>query len=205
MIYYLTASILSLLEALPFLSLFKDPSLQQKIYSVQFLSVVQLCPALCNPMDCSMPGLPVHHQLLKLSQLMSIKLVRPSSHLILCCPLSSCLQSSAVSGSFPMSQFFTPDGQSIGASASASVLPMNSQDWFPLGLTGWSPCSPRNSQESSQTPQFKSINSLALSFLFCTTFTSIHDYWKYISLIEPVWGFLSDTHGKESACQVRRC
>ena len=136
---------------------------------------------------------------------MSIKLVRPSSHLILCCPLSSCLQSSAVSGSFPMSQFFTPGGQSIVASASASVIPMNSQDWFPLGLAGWYPCSPRNSQESSQTPQFKIINSSALSFLFRTTFTSIHDYWKYISLIEPVWGFLSGTHGKESACQVRRC
>ena len=52
-------------------------------------------------------------------------------------PFSSCLQSFQASGSFPMSQFFTSGGQSIGVSASASVLPMNIQDWFPLGWTGW--------------------------------------------------------------------
>ena len=52
-------------------------------------------------------------------------------------PFSSCLQSFQASGSFPMSQFFTSGGQSIGVSASASVLPMNTQDWFPLGWTGW--------------------------------------------------------------------
>ena len=69
-------------------------------------------------------------------------------------PFSSCLQSFSASASFLMSQFFTSDGQSIGASASASVLSMNIQDWFPLELTGWqSPCSPRDSQESSPTPQ----------------------------------------------------
>ena len=77
-------------------------------------------------------------------------------------PFSFCPQSFAASGSFPMSQFFTSDGQSIGVSASASVLPVNIQDWFPLGWTGWSPCSPRDSQESSPTPQFKSTNSLVL-------------------------------------------
>ena len=73
-----------------------------------------------------------------LLKLMSIKLVIPSSHFILCCPLLSCLQSYPASGSFPMSQFFSSGGQSIGASASASasVLPMNSHGWFPLGLTG---------------------------------------------------------------------
>ena len=97
-------------------------------------------------------------------KLMSIKMVAPSKHLILCRPLSSCLQSFPTSGSFPMSQFFALGGQSFGASASASVLPMNIQNWFPLGLTGWSPCSPRDSQESSPTPQLKSTNSLALSF-----------------------------------------
>ena len=74
-------------------------------------------------------------------------------------PFSSHLQSFPASGSFPMSQFFTSCGQSIGVSASALVLPMSIQDWFPLGLTGLSPCCPRNSQESSPTPQFKSINS----------------------------------------------
>ena len=77
-----------------------------------------------------------------------------------------------------MSQFFASGGQNIGVSALASVLPMNIQDWFPLGLTGGSPCCPRDSQESSPTPQFKSINSSALSFLYSPTLTSIHDYWK---------------------------
>ena len=92
-------------------------------------------------------------------------------------PFSSCLQSFPALESFPMSQFFASGGQSIGASTSASVLPMNIQDWFPLGLV-WSPCSPGDSQESSPTPQFKSINSLALSFLHGPTLTSLHDHWK---------------------------
>ena len=93
-------------------------------------------------------------------------------------PFSSCLQSFPASGSFQMSQFFVSGGQSIGISASASVLLMNIQDWFPLGLTVGSPCSPRDSHEFSPTPQFKSISSLALSFLYSPTLTSIHDYWK---------------------------
>ena len=93
-------------------------------------------------------------------------------------PFSSCLQSFPASGSFPMSQFFTAGSQNIGVSASASVLPMNMQDWFPLGWTGWISFCPRDSQESSPTPQFKSINSSALSFLYSLTLTSRHDYWK---------------------------
>ena len=96
-------------------------------------------------------------------------------------PFVPCLQSFLASGSFPVHQFFASGGQSVGASASASVLPMNIQDWFPLGLTG-SLCSPRDSQESSPTPQFKSINSLALSSLYSPTLTSIHDHWKNHSL-----------------------
>ena len=87
---------------------------------------------------------------------------------------SSCLQSFQPSGSLPISQIFPSGDQSIGASASASVLPMNVQDWFPLGLTGWSPCSPGDSQASSPTPQFKGINSLALSLLYCPVLTSVH-------------------------------
>ena len=79
-------------------------------------------------------------------------------------PFSSCIQSFPVSGSFPISQFFTSVGQSIGASASASALPMNIQDWFPLGLMLGSLCCPRDSQESYPTPQFKSINSSVLSW-----------------------------------------
>ena len=72
-----------------------------------------------------------------LLKLMSIKSVDPSNHLILCLPFSSCLQCLPASGSFTVSQFFASGGQSIGVSAAASVLPMNIQDWFPLGWTGW--------------------------------------------------------------------
>ena len=93
-------------------------------------------------------------------------------------PFSSHLQSCPASGSFPVSQFFVSGGKSIKVSASASVLSMNIQDWFPLGLTSLSPCSPRDSQDSSPMPQFKSINSSVLSFLYDPTLTSIHDYWK---------------------------
>ena len=72
-----------------------------------------------------------------LLKLMSIKSVMPSNHLILCDPFSTHLQSFPTSGSFHMSQLFTSGGQSIGVSAPASVLPMNIQDWSPLGWTGW--------------------------------------------------------------------
>ena len=72
-----------------------------------------------------------------LLKLVSIMSVMPSSRLILCLPFSSCPQSFPASGSFPVSQFFTSGGQSTGVSASASVLPMNTQDWYPLGWTGW--------------------------------------------------------------------
>ena len=71
-------------------------------------------------------------------------------------PFSSCPQSLPASGSFPVSQFFAWSGQNIGVSASASVLPMNTQDWSPLGWTGWISLQSRDSQESSPTPQFKS-------------------------------------------------
>ena len=85
-------------------------------------------------------------------------------------PFSSRLQCFPASGSFPVNQLFTSGGESSGASA--SVLPMNIQDWFPLGWTSWI------SQESSPTPQFKSSNSLAFNFLYSSTLASIHDYWK---------------------------
>ena len=93
-------------------------------------------------------------------------------------PFIFCLQSFPASGSFPMSQFFTSGGQSIGISASTSVLPMNTQDWSPLGWTGWISLQSKDSQESSPTPQFKGINSLAFSFLYSLTLSFIHDYWK---------------------------
>ena len=93
-------------------------------------------------------------------------------------PLSSHLQSFPATGSFQMNQFFASGGQSIGVSASASVLPMNIQDWSPLRLAVGSPCCPLDSQDSSPTPEFKSISSSLLSFLYNPTLTSIHDYWK---------------------------
>ena len=105
---------------------------------VQFSSVTQSCPALCDPMDCSTPGLPVHHQLPEFTQtqcpLSGWCHSTISSSVV---PFSSHFQSFAASGSFPMIQFFTSRGLSIGVSASASVLPMSIQDWFPLRWTGW--------------------------------------------------------------------
>ena len=76
-------------------------------------------------------------------------------------PFSSCPQSLPASESFPMSQLFAWGGQSIGVSALASVLPMNTQDWSPLGWTGWISLQSKDSQEPSPAPQFKSINSSA--------------------------------------------
>ena len=97
---------------------------------VEFSSVLQSCPSLCNAMDCSMPGFAIHHQLSKLTQAHVHRLgdAIQSSHPVF--PFSSCLKSFLISGSFPMSQFFPSCGQIIGASASASVLPVNIQDWF---------------------------------------------------------------------------
>ena len=105
-------------------------------------SVAQLCPALCDP---SPPGFPIHHQLLGSTQTHvhwvggaiqpSHPLSSPSPPLL--SPSRSTLQSFPASGSFRISQLFAPGGQCIGVSASTSVLPMNTQDWSPLGWTGW--------------------------------------------------------------------
>ena len=113
-----------------------------------------------------------------LIKLMFIASVMSSNHLILCRPLLLLPSILPTSGSFQMTQFFASGGQRIGVSASASVLPKNIQDLFHLGWTGGSPCYTRESQESSPTPQFKSINSLVLSFLYSPTLTSIYDHWK---------------------------
>ena len=93
------------------------------------------CLTLCDPVDCSTPSFSVLHCLLSFLKLMSTDLVMPSNHLILLTPFSSCLQSFLASGCIPRSQFFPSGGQSIGASASASVLPRNIQDWFPFRFT----------------------------------------------------------------------
>ena len=146
-------------------------------------SVTQSCPTLCDPMDCSMPGLPVLHHLPEFTQTHVHESVIPSSYLILCRPLL----------------LLPPIPPGIRVFSNESTLPMRwPKDWsfsFSIisskehpgadllynGLVG-SPCNPRDSQESSPTPQFKSINSLALSLLHSPTLTSIHDYWKNNSL-----------------------
>ena len=154
-------------------------SQMEDVSSVQAVqSQFSLCPTLCDPIDYSRPGFLVHHQLLEVTQTQSIESMMPSNHIILCCPLSSCLQFSSASGSFPMSQFFTSGGQRIGVPASTSVLPMNTQDRSPLGGTGWISLQSKDSQKSSPAPQFKSINSSVLSFLYNPTLTSILDHWK---------------------------
>ena len=103
-----------------------------------FSSVTQSCPTLCNTMDCSTPGFPIHHQLLELTQthVHQVDVAIQPSH-PLPSPSPPPLQSFPASGSFQMSRFFASGGQSVGVSASTSVLPVNIQDWFPLGWTGW--------------------------------------------------------------------
>ena len=138
--------------------------------SVQSLSRVWLHESEHTRPPCPSPTPGVHSNSCPSSQWCHPAI---SSSVIL---FSSCSQSLPATGSFLVSQLFAWDGQSIGVSASASVLPMNTQDWSPLGWTGWI------SQESSPTPKFKSINSLALRFLQSPTLTSIHDHWKHHSL-----------------------
>ena len=116
----------------------EDNSLVVSYYmDVQFSSVAQSCPTLCHPMNRSTPGLPVHHQLrVHSNSCPSSQWCHPitSSSVV---PFPSCLQSFPTSESFPMSQLFAWGGQSTRVSALPSVLPMNTQGWFPLGWTGW--------------------------------------------------------------------
>ena len=111
-------------------------------FLVQFSSVAQSCSTLCDPMDCSTPGLPVITNSQSFLKLMSIELVMPSNCLILCCPLL------LLPSIFPSISVFSNESAlrirwpkywsfSFSISPSASVLPMNIQDWFPLGWTGW--------------------------------------------------------------------
>ena len=144
---------------------------------LQFSSVAQSCPTLCDPVDCSTPILPVHHQLPELTHVHWLGDAIHPSH-----PLSS-----PSPPTFNLSQhqgLFKWVGSSHQV---AKVLEFQLQhqsfqwtfrtDFLWDGLVG-SPCSPRDSQESSPTPQFKSINSSVLSVLYSSTLTSIHDYWK---------------------------
>ena len=149
---------------------------------LQFSSVTQSCPTLCDPMNHSMADLPVHHQLPESTQ-NDVHWVRdaiqPSHPRVI--PFSSCLQFSHI-------MVFSNESAlhmrwSKYWSFSFNISPSNEHPgWSPLEWTSWSPCSTRDSQESSPTPQFKSMYSSALSFLYCPTLTSIHDHWKNHSL-----------------------
>ena len=97
-------------------------------------------------------------------------------------PIFTCLQSFPASGSFPMSQLFVSGGQSIGVSALTSVLPMNIQDWSPLGWTGWISLQSKGLSRVISNTTVQTINSSVLSFLYSPTLTSMHDYWKNHSL-----------------------
>ena len=136
-------------------------------------SVAQSCPTLYNPMDCSMLGLPVRHQLPKLAQThvhWVDDAIQPSHPLLL---PPSIFPSIRVFSNEPVLHIRWPKYCSF----SFNISPTNKYS----GLVG-SPCSPRDSQESSPTPKFKNINSLVLSFLYSPTLTSIHDCWKNHSL-----------------------
>ena len=147
--------------------------------SVHFSSVSQLCPTLYNPMDYSTPGLPVHHQLLEFMQThihWVSDAIQPSH------PLSS-----PSPPAFNLSQHKGLFKWVSSSHQVAKVLEFQLQhqsfQWifravFLWDWLVWSPCRPRDSQQSSVTPQFKSISSSALSFLYGPTLTSMHDYWK---------------------------
>ena len=149
----------------------------------QFSSVTQSGLTLCDPMNCSMPGLPVHHQLLEFTQTQAHRVgdaIQPSH------PLSS-PSPPAPNPSKNQGLFQRVNSLHEVAKVLEFQLWDESFQWTPRtyllqdGLVG-SPCSPRDSQESSPTPKFKSINFPALSFLHSTTLTSIHDHWKNHSL-----------------------
>ena len=91
---------------------------------------------------------------------------------------SSCLQSFPASGSYPRSRFFARGGQSIGVSVSASVLPMNIQDWVPLGLTGLISLPSKGLSRIFFNTKVEKHQFFSTSFLYRPTLTSIHDYWK---------------------------
>ena len=112
-----------------------------------------------------------------LLRFMSSESVMPSNHLILCCPLLFLPSIFPSTRAFSSKLALRSRWPSIGASALVSVLSMKIQAWFPLGLTGLISLLSKDSQVSSPTPQFESINSLAFSLLYGPTITSIYDYW----------------------------
>ena len=126
-----------------------------------------------------------------------------SNHLILCHPLLLSLQSFPASGFFQMSQFFASDGQNFGASTLTSILPMNTQDRSPLECTGWISLQSKGlSRVYSNTTQFRSINSSALTLLYGPTLTSMPDYWRNHSFDSIYLCQKSDASAFQYAVQV---
>ena len=153
------------------------------MFRFQFSSVAQLCLTIRNPMDCSIPGLSVHHQLPEFTQThlhwVGDAIQQSISSSVI--PFSSCLQSLPASGSFLMSQLFTSGGQSIGVSASASVLPMNIQDWSPLGWTGWISLQSMGLSRVFSNTTVQKHQFFGIHLLYGPTLTYIHDHWKKFS------------------------
>ena len=134
--------------------------------------IAKSCLILCNPMNCIMPGFRVLHYLPEFAH----TYVQFVDDAIQLCHPFSCLQSSPVSGSFSNSRLFASGGQSIGTSA--SVLSLNIQDWFSLGLTGLIFLQFKGVSRVFSNSQFKRFNSSVHSLLYGPAFTSLHDYWK---------------------------
>ena len=132
-------------------------------------------------MDCNTTGLPVHHQLLEPISIQNSCPLHQWCHLTISASVVSFLshlQPFPASGSSQMSQFFISDGQIIGVSASASVLPKGIQDCFPLGWTGWISLLSKGLSRVFSNTTVQSINILVLRFLYGPNFTSIPDYWN---------------------------
>ena len=148
----------------------------------QFSSVAQSYPTLCDPVNHSMPGIPVHHQLqVYPHSCPSSRWCHPaiSSSVI---PFSSCPQSLPASESFPMSQLFAWGGQSTGASALASFLPKKSQGWSPSEWTGWICLQSKGLSRVFSNTTVQKHQFFSAQFLHSPTLTSIHDRWRNHSL-----------------------
>ena len=113
-----------------------------------------------------------------LLKLMSIKSVMPSNHLILCCPLPLLPPIPPSIRSFPVSQFFTSGSQSIGVTASASVLPMNTQDWSTLGWTGWNSLQSKGLWRVFSNTTVEKHRFFSAQLFYGPALTSIYDFWK---------------------------
>ena len=153
-------------------------------HSVQFSWVQSFsCVRLCDPMNCSTPCLPIYHQLPESTQTHVHCVgdaIQPSHPLMSASPPA--LNLSQHQGLFKWVRSSHQVAKSIGVSASASGPPVNTQDWSPLGWTGWISLQSKGLSRVFFNTTVQSINILVLSFLYSPTLTSIHDYWKNHSL-----------------------